>query len=98
MRSKLLSLYLILNILNEHTEVFLTSKVIFISNNEHKLHKTREVSFLTAVKPYLCLCLSRNLASEIPKVFEMTLSVFEKVVVGLRHNMKVNTINNTLDM
>ncbi|KAI9292157.1 Sec7-domain-containing protein [Neoconidiobolus thromboides FSU 785] len=89
LRSKLLSLYLILVILHEYSDVFLKATVFFLNpGNSDTPRKIREEIFLKAVKPYFCLCLSRNLVSDLPKVYELTMAIFELVITKLRKHMK----------
>lgn len=89
LRSKLLALYLILIIVTEFPKVFTTSKVYFISNNPSDITKqVREATFLTAVKPYFGLCLTRNLVATLPKIYELALGIFESVTENMRAPLK----------
>lgn len=83
MRSKLLSLHIIHTVLYNHSIVF-TSPFATIrssSNNE-------PTNFTQAVKQYLCLSLSRNGASSVNKVFEVSCEMFWLMVRYLRVMLK----------
>lgn len=85
MRSKLLSLHLVLAILNSHMAVFVSSNAVILSasSNESTL-------FIQAIKQYLCLSLSRNAVSSVPQVFEASVEIFWRVLSGMRTKLKVN--------
>ncbi|CAG8450041.1 3698_t:CDS:10 [Acaulospora colombiana] len=83
MRSKLLSLHLILTILNSHINVFLSPNVLITSSTTHE-----RTMFVLAIKQYLCLSLSRNAASHVPQVFEISLEIFWKCISKLRSHLK----------
>ncbi|KAG0150678.1 hypothetical protein CROQUDRAFT_651889 [Cronartium quercuum f. sp. fusiforme G11] len=83
MRSKLLSLHLILSILSAHLTMFTDPNVIIFSSS------TREQTpFIQAIKQYLCLSLSRNAISSVLSVFELSCEIFWKVVSGMRTRLK----------
>jgi brefeldin A-inhibited guanine nucleotide-exchange protein len=86
MRSKLLSLHLVLTILNSHMAVFVSPNAVILSasSNESTL-------FIQAIKQYLCLSLSRNAVSSVPQVFEASVEIFWRVLSGMRTKLKVNT-------
>lgn len=69
LRSKILSLELLLSILQNAGPVF--------RNNE---------MFITAIKQYLCVALSKNGVSSVPEVFELSLAIF----LALLQNFKVH--------
>ncbi|KAI8905469.1 hypothetical protein EDD86DRAFT_257459 [Gorgonomyces haynaldii] len=87
MRSKLLALYLISSVLESHMYVFLVKSKIFhqlvegLSTGETPL-------FVDAVKEFLILSLSRNATSPILPVFEVSMEIFGKVLIGLRVQLK----------
>lgn len=84
MRSKILSLHLVLTILNSHMALFVDPKVIIYSAS------TREAtSFIQAVNQFLCLSLSRNAVSPVPQVFEASVEIFWRVLSGMRTKLKV---------
>ncbi|CAJ0826771.1 16653_t:CDS:10 [Entrophospora sp. SA101] len=83
MRSKLLSLHLILTILSSHIQIFTSSNVHIISTSTHE-----STIFIQAVKQYLCLSLSRNAVSSVPQVFEISLEIFWKCISKLRNYLK----------
>ncbi|ORX95819.1 Sec7-domain-containing protein [Basidiobolus meristosporus CBS 931.73] len=86
MRSKLLSLHLILIIITSHLETFTSSNVGFVTYTEQ--NQPVYVSLLTSVKQYLCLSLSRNLTSTVGGIFEVSLEIFLKLLQGLRMLLK----------
>ncbi|KAK6506631.1 guanine nucleotide exchange protein for ADP-robosylation factor [Arthrobotrys musiformis] len=83
MRSKLLSLHLILTILKQHSVVF-TNPLVTIRGSGTE----RPTQFVQAIKQYLCLSLSRNAASSVPWVFEMCSEIFWLVVRDMRSALK----------
>ncbi|KAI0221253.1 guanine nucleotide exchange protein for ADP-robosylation factor [Massospora cicadina] len=87
LRSKLLALYLILMLVTEFPEVFTTAKVYFLTDG-HGPQPVREATFLTAIKPYFGLCLTRNLLATLPKIYELALATFEGVVETMRWSLK----------
>ncbi|UZJ52020.1 hypothetical protein CBS101457_001340 [Exobasidium rhododendri] len=83
MRSKLLSLHLILIILKSHLSVFADSAVII-----HSATTGEQTPFVQAVKQYLCLSLSRNAVSSVHQVFELSCEIFWLVLSGMRTKLK----------
>ncbi|EGX42935.1 hypothetical protein AOL_s00215g884 [Orbilia oligospora ATCC 24927] len=83
MRSKLLSLHLILTILKQHCVVF-TNPLVTIRGSGTE----QPTQFVQAIKQYLCLSLSRNAASSVPWVFEMCGEIFWLVVRDMRSALK----------
>ncbi|KAK6535031.1 guanine nucleotide exchange protein for ADP-robosylation factor [Arthrobotrys megalospora] len=83
MRSKLLSLHLILTILKQHSVVF-TNPLITIRGSGTE----QPTQFVQAIKQYLCLSLSRNAASSVPWVFEICSEIFWLVVRDMRSALK----------
>jgi len=85
MRSKLLSLHLVLTILNSHMPLITdpTSIIYSASSNE-------ATTFVQALNQYLCLCLSRNALSPVPQVFEISVEIFWRVLAGMRTKLKVS--------
>ena len=84
MRSKLLSLHLILSILNTNLAMFTDPNVIIYSSTT-----SDQIPFIQAIKQYLCLSLSRNAVSSVLSVFELSCEIFWKVVSGMRTKLKV---------
>jgi brefeldin A-inhibited guanine nucleotide-exchange protein len=84
MRSKLLSLHLVLAVLNSHMPLLVapSSLIYSLSSNE-------TTSFVQAINQYLCLCLSRNAVSLVPQVFEISVEIFWRVLAGMRTKLKV---------
>ncbi|KAH9844154.1 uncharacterized protein C8Q71DRAFT_819716 [Rhodofomes roseus] len=83
MRSKLLSLHLVLSILNTHMPLFVSPSAIIHSSSSHEA-----TTFVQAVNQYLCLCLSRNAVSPVPQVFEISVEIFWRVISALRTKLK----------
>ncbi|EJF62771.1 Sec7-domain-containing protein [Dichomitus squalens LYAD-421 SS1] len=83
MRSKLLSLHLVLMILNSHMHIFASPSAIIYSSSSNEA-----TPFIQAASQYLCLCLSRNAVSPVPQVFEISVEIFWRVVSGLRTKLK----------
>lgn len=83
MRSKLLSLHLIYHVINNYTPVFISSfSTIKSGNNEES------TPFLQVAKPHLCLSLSRNASSSVPRVFEVCCEIFWLSLKHLRVLLK----------
>ncbi|CUM67913.1 uncharacterized protein PRCAT00005624001 [Priceomyces carsonii] len=82
-RSKLLSLHIIHTILREHIEIFLSPDVVILSSSS--LERTR---LINTVRQYICLSLSRNAASSLAPVFELSLEIFWIIISNLRSEFK----------
>ena len=82
-RSKLLSLHIIHTVLKEHIELFLSNDVVLLSTNPND-HTT----LVNAIRQYLCLSLSRNAASPLAPVFELSLEIFWLIISNLRAEFK----------
>ncbi|KAG8996852.1 guanine nucleotide exchange protein for ADP-robosylation factor [Tulasnella sp. JGI-2019a] len=83
MRSKLLSLQLVLQILDQHLPIFVDpSAIIYSSSSDER------TPFLQAIKQYLCLSLSRNAVSSVTQVFEISVEIFWRVLCGMRNKLK----------
>lgn len=87
MRSKLLSLHLILTILTSHMRVFTSPGVVFSVIDSSS--KRRSNPFILEVKQYLCPSLGRNAFSMVPQVFDITMEILWKVIQGLKAFLKV---------
>ncbi|KAL8279121.1 hypothetical protein RQP46_008377 [Phenoliferia psychrophenolica] len=83
MRSKLLSLHLVLSILNGHLAMFVDPNVVIHSSTSRE-----RTPFIQAVKQYLCLALSRNAVSPVIQVFELSCEIFWRVLSGMRTKLK----------
>ncbi len=83
MRSKILSLELLLSCLQ----------------NAGKVFKTNEM-FVSAIKQYLCVALSKNGVSSVPQVFELSLAIFVTLLsefkTHLKKQIEVGTKNSLL--
>lgn len=86
MRSKLLSLHLIHYLINNHVTIF-TSPLLTIRNSSGS---SEPMTFLQAIRPHLCLSLSRNGSSSVPKVFEVCCEIFWLMLKHMRVMMKVS--------
>ena len=86
MRLKLLSLHLLLTVLNSHMTFIVDPTAIIYSTSSHK-----EMTFIQAIDQYLYLCLSRNVVSPVPRVFEVTTEIFWLVLSSMRTRLKVIT-------
>jgi brefeldin A-inhibited guanine nucleotide-exchange protein len=84
MRSKLLSLHLVLTILKSHSDMFVNPSVAIPSSSS-----AASTQFLQATKQYLCLSLSRNAVSPVIQVFELSVEIFWQVLKAMRAQMKV---------
>ncbi|PYH89568.1 hypothetical protein BO71DRAFT_487851 [Aspergillus ellipticus CBS 707.79] len=84
MRSKLLSLHLIHYLLNNHVSIF-TSPILNIKNSANG---PDAMTLLQAVRPHLCLSLSRNGSSSVPRIFEVCCEIFWLMLKDMRVMMK----------
>lgn len=84
MRSKVLSLFLIHYLINNHINTF-TSPLAAIKNSSSS---TESMTLLQAVRPHLCLSLSRNGASAVPQVFKVCCEIFWLMLKDMRVMMK----------
>lgn len=85
MRSKLISLHLIHTLLHSNIAVFV-SPLCTITNTK----SNEPTSFLEAIKYYLCLSITRNGASSVDKVFEVTCEIFWLILKFMRASFKVS--------
>lgn len=83
MRSKLLSLHLIHHVINNYTLVF-TSQYSSLKSGVGG----KSTQFVQAVKLHLCLSLSRNASSSVPKVFEVCCEIFWLSLKNMRITLK----------
>ncbi|KAI5480603.1 sec7 guanine nucleotide exchange factor [Pseudohyphozyma bogoriensis] len=83
MRSKMLSLHLVLSILSNHIALFVDPNVVIHSSTSRE-----RTPFIQAVKQYLCLALSRNAVSPVIQVFELSCEIFWRVLSGMRTKLK----------
>ncbi|KAI9591638.1 hypothetical protein BDF19DRAFT_468694 [Syncephalis fuscata] len=89
MRSKLLALHLVLDVLAAHQLVFLAPVAVVTTHaNNPSSTTTTTTTFITTIKQHLCLTLSRNLVSVIPAVFECALELFWQVLCNFRMFLK----------
>lgn len=84
MRSKLLTLHLIHYLINNHITAF-TSPAATIRNSSSN---PEPITLLQAVRPHLCLSLSRNGSSSVPRVFEVCCEIFWLMLKHMRVMMK----------
>lgn len=83
MRSKLLSLHLVIDLLRAHLNIFEDPNITLSSSTTGE-----RIPFVQAVKQYLCLSLSRNAVSPVNPVFEVSCEIFWIVLSGLRTRLK----------
>ncbi|KAH9870935.1 hypothetical protein J1614_006507 [Plenodomus biglobosus] len=83
MRSKLLSLHMIHNLLFNNIAVFVSPYATIRSGTGDE-----PTTFIQAVKQYLCLSLSRNGASSVKQVFEVACEIFWQMLKYLRVSLK----------
>ncbi|KAH8982655.1 Sec7-domain-containing protein [Lactarius hatsudake] len=83
MRSKLLSLHMVLIILSSHMDIFVSPTSMIYSSGSREAS-----SFVQMANQYLCLCLSRNAVSPVPQVFEISVEIFWRTLSGLRAKLK----------
>lgn len=86
MRSKLLSLHLVLTILRSHADMFYDPSITIPSNTS-----AEQTPFLQATKQYLCQSLSRNAVSPVNQVFELSTEIFWCILKSMRAPLKVGT-------
>lgn len=72
LRSKILSLHLLLSILQNAGPVFRANEM-----------------FITAIKQYLCVALSKNGVSSVPEVFELSLAIFLALLSKFKMHLKM---------
>ncbi|TGZ85018.1 Sec7-domain-containing protein [Ascodesmis nigricans] len=83
MRSKLLSLHLIRELLLKHMKVFVSPFSTIRSSSSGEA-----TGFVHAIKQYLCLSLSRNAASAVSNVFEVCCEIFWLLMKHMRVMLK----------
>lgn len=83
MRSKLLSLHLIHHVLNNFTVVFVSPHSALQGGEGGDV-----IPFIQIAKPHLCLSLSRNAASSVPRVYEVCCEMFWLCLKNLRVALK----------
>ena len=83
-RSKLISLHLIHTVLNNNISVF-TSPLCTITNTKNN----EPTSFLQAIKFYLCLSITRNGASSVDRIFDVSGDIFWLMLKYMRAPFKV---------
>lgn len=83
MRSKLLSLQMIHEVLKNHMDVFTDDSVRINSTTTGE-----QTAFVHAVKQYICITLSRNAVSSVLPVFEASCEILWLVLDGMRIKVK----------
>lgn len=83
MRSKLLSLSMIHDVLKNHMDVFTDDSVRINSATTGE-----QTAFVHAVKQYICITLSRNAVSSVLPVFEESCEILWLVLAGMRTKVK----------
>lgn len=85
MRSKLLSLHMVLSVLDGHVALFVDPTSVVYSNSSSESN-----SLLQASKQYLLLSISRNAVSTVHQVFDISVEIFWRVLSGMRTRLKVS--------
>ena len=62
--------------------------LLSILQNAGPVFKTDDV-FISAIKQYLCVALSRNGVSSVPQVFEVSLSIFLTLLSSFKSHLKM---------
>lgn len=88
MRSRLLALHLIRELLLKHMKVFISPLSTIRSSSTGEA-----TGFVHAIKQYLCLSLSRNAASAVSHVFEVCCEIFWLLMKNMRVVLKVRIPN-----
>lgn len=83
MRSKLLSLHLVLAVIQSHAEIFADPTIVVPSTSS-----SEDTPFLLATKQYLCLGISRNALSSVNQVFDLSTEIFWCMLKSLRAQLK----------
>lgn len=85
MRSKLLSLHLVLSTLDSHVGLFVDPNAVVYSNSSSESN-----TLLQAAKQYMLLSLSRNAVSSVYQVFDISVEIFWRILRGMRTKLKVS--------
>ncbi|KAJ9063484.1 guanine nucleotide exchange protein for ADP-robosylation factor [Entomophthora muscae] len=92
LRAKFLALFAIITLLSEFPQVIAQGKLVFLTTKPDELPRGfKEVSFIEAIRPFLGAVLAKNLDHPVPKVYELSLAVFEAVVTNLWEHFKLET-------
>lgn len=83
MRSKLLSLHIIHTTLNNNISVFVSPYAVIRGSS-----RDEPTTFMQAIKSNICLSLSRNGASPVKQVFEVSCEIFWQMLKNLRVMLK----------
>jgi len=59
----------------------------FLLQNAGPVFKSNEM-FISAIKQYLCVALSKNGASAVPEVFELSLAIFLALLANFKQHLK----------
>jgi brefeldin A-inhibited guanine nucleotide-exchange protein len=87
-RSKLLSMILIREVLISHPKIFnYPSPALFTTSAAAQ--KPIDLAFTVAIKQYICLSITRNIVSVVPQVFDLATEIFCHVIFHLRTLLKV---------
>jgi brefeldin A-inhibited guanine nucleotide-exchange protein len=91
-RSKLVSLVLVKSIIKEYPSLFFYPSPALFTDDVRAV-KSNDVSFLVAIRQYLCLSITRNISSIVPQIFDLAMDIFGLMLLDLRALMKVVFIN-----
>ncbi|KAI5283223.1 Brefeldin A-inhibited guanine nucleotide-exchange protein 1, partial [Ascosphaera aggregata] len=94
MRTKLLSLCLLQLLMTQYISVFMSPLAVIRSGVERngaaasKDGRGEGITLLQAIKPHLCLSLSRNGASAVPRIYEVCCEIFWLMLKHMRVLLK----------
>ncbi|KAJ3300349.1 guanine nucleotide exchange protein for ADP-robosylation factor, partial [Kappamyces sp. JEL0829] len=87
MRSKILSLSLVMESLKTYKHVFSFPCPILFTRQVQATSED-DVKFIIATKQYLCMVITRNIFNIVPQVFDLSMDIFGRVMIDLRYLMK----------
>jgi hypothetical protein len=101
LKSKILSLHLLNLIVQNHFSVITSTFPIVVGSDSGQekedgdgkdMDSGKQVTnFVNGIKHYLCVSLSRNAVSLVPDVLDRSLEIFFRLVIGMRHWLKVRS-------
>lgn len=108
LKSKILSLHLLNLIVRDYFDVISSKVIIDgitvepgvdggqqevpVATADGSAEAQQQITFQQAVKQYLCVSVSRNAVSLVPEVMERSLDIFYRLIMGMRHALKVRNI------
>ena len=83
MRSKILSLSLVFDIVKSFKHIFYyPAPILFTSAVQAESED--DLRFILATKQYLCMAVTRNIVSIVPQVFDLSIDIFGRMMLDLR--------------